>query len=328
MLEATLVNEPDDDAALFVSLTNRAEAFLFDCGTLHPVRIRDLQRIERVFVSHTHIDHFIGFDHLLRMQLFCPQTTTIYGPQGITSQVGSRLRGYAWNLVEKSDLVIETVEICPDHLTFTRFPCARQFEPAPPVVHNTEADSLELPQGEVLSWCWVEHGVPCLAFCLESPTQQRIDKEALGRSGLKPGPWLADLKSGQRQQFELEGRSYTRTELADQLLVEQAGFKLGYVTDTLFNKQTASRLSELLAGCDELWCEAAYLHSQLDKAREHHHLTARQAGRLAREVQAKRLYLFHQSRRYSVGQALHLEEAGKEFEPTRSPRRYGAESPA
>ncbi len=91
--------------------------------------------------------------------------------------------------------------------------------------------------------------------------------------------------------------------------------------DTVWNKTSARALHALCQGAEELWCEACYLHSQLAKAREHLHLTARQAGRLAAEAGVGKLHLFHFSRRYQGGEA-HLEEARQFFSATEPGRVY------
>ena len=325
MLDAVLVNEPHGDPAVLVNLANRPESYLLDCGSLHPLRIRDLQRIRRVFVTHTHIDHFIGFDHLVRMQLFCPHELEVYGPDGLTDQVAGKLRGYAWNLVDKSSFVILTHELTETSLRTTRFPCCRQFEPES-TVETVLPDTLALPEGPRLSWCRVDHGVACLAFCLRAPSEQKVRKDALAAFGHRPGPWLAELKKGPGPDLVIDDQTYSRQELTQRLLEEVTGYSLGYVSDTIFNKQTAKKMIALFEGCDELWSEAAYLNDQLEKAREHRHMTARQAGRLADSAKVGKLHLFHQSRRYDAGQQPHLEEATGVFANTLPASRYDAGS--
>src|SRR3546814_17293533 len=70
-------------------------------------------RIRDVFVSHTHIDHFIGFDQLLRILVGRDRTLRLFGPAGFLDQVEHRLAGYSWNLVHRyaTDLVFVVTEI-------------------------------------------------------------------------------------------------------------------------------------------------------------------------------------------------------------------------
>ncbi len=271
--------------------------------------MKELLRIRQVLISHTHIDHFIGFDALLRAQLFSSKPLTLYGPPGLASQVGGKLAGYAWNLVDDSPFRIEVCELCGPNLMRTTFWCRERFVPGQP---QQESWSCSLPEGIELRFAEVVHNVPCLAYRLTWPGEVRIDKQALKATGRAPGPWLQELKQNPESDLELAAR----------LLVSQPPRSLAYVTDTVWNKVSARALLELCRGAEELWCEACYVHSQVTKAREHLHLTARQAARLASEAVVGKLHLFHFSRRYPDGEA-HLEEARVVFPATEPGRVYG-----
>lgn len=323
-----LVNAPWEDPAVFVELEGQPGAWLIDCGTLTPLRPRDLQRVDRVFLTHAHIDHFIGFDALLRMHLGTSGTLTFYGPEGLSAHVRGRLTGYAWNLVEDSGLILEVCELLPEQALWTRFECRRRFaeEPGPRAPHE---GLLALPGGVNLRFAWMEHGVPCLAWVLEEPTGHSVDREALRATGLAPGPWLSELKrlagGGELSgDLQIDGRAFEARELAGRVLLSRPGRRMAYVTDTIFNKKTVAALRQVARPVDELWCEASYLHPQREKARENLHMTARQAGRLAAELQASRLHLFHYSRRYQKDPAPHLAEAREAFAQTLAPPRYGS----
>lgn len=326
-LALRLVNEPWEDPAVLVEAEDLGSAWLLDCGMLLPLRPRDLLRVDRVFVTHAHIDHFIGFDSLLRLHLGGRATLTIYGPAGITAHVRGKLQGYVWNLVHDSELAVRVCELSPEEARWSRFPCRDRFAG---VDEGSEPHHgwLTLPGGATLRFAAMEHGVECLAYVLEEPPVHAVDSAALRSEGAPPGPWVARLKekaaaADRTGELEVGGRRVAVAELLDRLVRSRPGRRYAYVTDTAFNKKSVAALKKVARGVDELWCEAAYLHAQSEKARAHLHMTARQAGRLAAELDAGRLHLFHFSRRYQAESGPHLAEAREVFPRTEEAPRFG-----
>src|SRR5439155_1208727 len=64
-----LLNGHTGDPALLLSLRWQGRALLVDLGRIDRTPAPLLLPIEAVFVSHTHMDHFMGFDQLLRLLL-------------------------------------------------------------------------------------------------------------------------------------------------------------------------------------------------------------------------------------------------------------------
>jgi len=82
----------------------------------------------------------------------------------------------------------------------------------------------------------------------------------------------------------------------------------------------AAALASLAEEADVFFCEARFLDRDADRAKSTHHLTARQAGWLARRANVKRLEVFHFSPRYErEPEALHQEAVqafqGEEVHP-------------
>jgi len=78
-----LLNGRTGDPALLLTLRWQGRALLVDCGRIGPTPASVLLPIEAVFVSHTHMDHFMGFDQLLRIFLARDTSLRFFGPEGL-----------------------------------------------------------------------------------------------------------------------------------------------------------------------------------------------------------------------------------------------------
>lgn len=74
LFHPALVNHPLGDPGVFVDCLFQRRALLFDLGDLHNLPTRKIVRLSDVFVSHTHMDHFMGFDWLLRVTMVSAPT--------------------------------------------------------------------------------------------------------------------------------------------------------------------------------------------------------------------------------------------------------------
>ena len=113
LLHAELINPPFEDPALFVEILWEHRALLFDIGELGEFRPAKLLKISHAFVSHTHIDHFIGFDTLVRLMLNREKALKIFGPPGFLSNVRGKLSGYTWNLTGGYPFSVLAAEVHP-----------------------------------------------------------------------------------------------------------------------------------------------------------------------------------------------------------------------
>src|SRR3954470_6810932 len=115
---ATLVNGVWGDPGVLLDLKFQRRAVLFDIGDVTSLSTRVLLRVSDVFVSHTHMDHFAGFDHLLRVCLGRDTGVRMYGPPHFIEQVGHKLAAYTWNLVKNyaTDFAVQVHELQGDYL--------------------------------------------------------------------------------------------------------------------------------------------------------------------------------------------------------------------
>lgn len=309
---AFLVNDLFGDPALYVSLPWERRALLFDLGDISALSAGRLLKITDVFVSHAHVDHFVGFDYLLRVLLGRPKGLRMYGPPGFIDRVEGKLRGYTWNLVEGYTLSLEVQEVHPDRIVQARFACPEGFlrrDDSTP--HPFDGVILDEPQFRVRA-AHLDHRIPCLGFALEETVHLNVDKASLEALGLPVGPWLMDLKRAIRTgapddqpirvAWSEQGRRVERTlllaDLRRHVVRESPGQKLAYVTDVVNSPENAEKITKLAWGADIFYCEAAYPERDRDRAAARFHLTAGGAGRLAALAQVRRLAVFHFSPKY------------------------------
>ena len=305
-----LVNGPFGDPGLHVGLRWQGTALQFDLGRLDRLPAAEVLKLTHVFVSHTHIDHFIGFDRVVRLFLARAATVELFGPPGIIGNVIGKLAGYTWNLVDGYPFVLRVHEVERHQVRSVQLRATTAFAmeeigstPFDGVLHDEPAFSVRAVH--------LDHRIPCLGFAVVEKAHLNVRKDVLERLGIPAGPWLNALKqairaahpaetpitaawrdSGGRQQRDFELR-----ELRD-LVVETPGQKLAYVVDTLFSQPNAARVVELARDADVFFCESLFLDADRDQALKRYHLTARQAGTLGRMAKVKRLEVFHFSPRY------------------------------
>src|SRR6476646_10643529 len=124
-----LVNDCFGDPGVYVEVRWSKRALLFDLGENAALGSTRLLRASDLFVSHTHMDHFIGFDAVVRIALGRGKTLKLYGPPGLIDNVAGKLRGYTWNLIDGYPLIIETHEFLPSEIRTAVFRASRGFNP-------------------------------------------------------------------------------------------------------------------------------------------------------------------------------------------------------
>lgn len=318
---AGAVNGPFEDPCVYIRITREKRALLFDLGYIGTLGPGSLMKVTDVFVTHTHIDHFIGFDLILRNILRRDTPLKIFGPANIIGCVEGKLRGYTWNLIKDYPLKIEVYEIHDgliSHAGFHAGNCFRRLDNPDSIFEGTIAENSFFK----IKCLLLSHDVPVLAYSLEEGFHININKAALADRGLPVGPWLSDLKKAIRAQrtegaslkteFEVEGRTFTLDELMKIATITK-GQKVSYVMDISPTDENIGKVIPFVSGSDLLFCEAYFLEKDRDRALERHHLTAALAGRIARKANVGKLEIMHFSPKYRHCAEELYQEAMTEF---------------
>lgn len=315
LFDAQLVNEPFGDPGVYVDFRHERRAFLFDLGDNTPLAPRKLLRLSHVFVSHTHMDHFIGFDRLVRICVGRQTGVHCFGPPGFVAQVGHKLAAYTWNLVANYDVefAVTATEVESDGRTRSaRFATRDAFAPEPLPDGEVRDGVLLDEEGFRVRCATLDHRTPCLGYAIEEKMHVNVWKNRLDEMGLETGPWLSGLKravlagrpddecilASWRSRGEVVERSVTLGELKRRALELVPGAKVAYVTDVVHHEENTRRIVALARDADVLFIESVFLDAEADHAAEKKHLTAKQAGAIARAAGARLVVPFHFSPRY------------------------------
>jgi len=313
---ARLINSPFEDPGLYVRIIRESRALMFDLGFTTHLSSRDILKTSDIFVTHTHIDHFIGFDNVLRICLKKETPLRLYGPRGFIDCIEGKLKSYTWNLIKDYPLELDIFEIDDNSIRKAVFRA----------VNSLKREDIETaPFNPVLlrgsffrvSTTVLDHQVPCLAFSLEEDYHINIDKDKLSRMNLPVGPWLGELKTAIREDmpdkmFSVDGKTFTFTELRHIANITK-GQKISYVVDVLGSSENIKKIIQLAQGSDVLYIETFFSDKDNDRARSRYHLTAKEAGGIARQAGVGRLEAIHFSPRYTDETETLIREAEEEF---------------
>ncbi|MFP5506379.1 MAG: MBL fold metallo-hydrolase [Gammaproteobacteria bacterium] len=304
-LSVILVNGVFGDPLLYARLRHARRSLLFDLGASLRLAARVAHQVSDVFISHAHLDHIGGFFWLLRARIGLAQACRLYGPPGLARHVESLVDGVLWDRIEERGPRFEIHELHGDRLRHYAIQVGKGGLRA--CGEDIVGDGVVRAEtGFRVRAVTLDHGTPVLAYAYEPAEQINIRKDRLRAHGWEPGPWLNALKAQL-----LAGETAAPVRLPDgttaaagilgaELALRRSGRTLVYATDFADTPANRAALVALARGAHTLFCEAAFLAADADRAAHTGHLTTRACGEIAAAAGVTRLVPFHFSQRNSA----------------------------
>ncbi|MCP4134095.1 MAG: peptidase, partial [bacterium] len=226
MFITELKSKPDEDICILFRVDNHPWDYICECGQAGNLTMKECQNVNAIFISHTHIDHFINFDEMIRHQLGIERTVVICGPKEISLQVQSKLKGYTWNLINEGSVSYEVREII-DESTI------EVYSIEPPLwdlvhVNTIKENQIFANNKFMVNFTILDHGIPSIAYRFKEYDTVKID---LKDSGFKGGKWVSELKeafekNNKEKKLTVEEKDYRAEELFH-LLSKKIGDSFG-----------------------------------------------------------------------------------------------------
>jgi len=272
-----------NQSAQVVELEN--QLFLVDCGEGTQIELRrnkvKVQKVDHIFISHLHGDHFFGLVGLLSTMhlLGRKKTLNIHGPKGLEEIVQIQFRNAG------SHLSFE--------MRFNEIKEAGQL-----LLENKKLRISALP---------LKHRIPCFGFLFqEKPGLRKLKVEALATYKI-PVHARKGLTEGEDFITE-QGELIPNDKIT---LDPDIPSSYAYCSDTAFYE----KLISYIEGVDLLYHEATFLERERDRAKKTYHSTAKDAAKAANLAGAKKLLIGHFSNRYKTKDGF-LQEARQVFKET------------
>ncbi len=259
------------------------EILLIDCGEGTQMRIAQYgfkaMRINHIFISHQHGDHFFGLVALISSMSLLGRTNTlfIYCNPFIKEVIEFQLQ---WDL---------GFEIIYDFLNEGE---------AKLLLNESKFEVRSFP---------VFHSIPTHGFIFSEKKRKRILlPEQLTKYEI-PKYFYSKLTDG----FDFKDKDGNIIKNEWVTNKGNANKSYAYTADTVFDKE----ICQYFIDVDLLYHETTYLQNEIEKAKSRYHSTAMQAAEIAITAHAKKLIIGHFSSRYKDLSPF-LSEAQTVFEPT------------
>jgi ribonuclease Z len=257
--------------------------FLIDCGEGTQVQLRKnkikFSRIDHIFISHLHGDHFFGLPGLVSSfrLLGRERALHIHGPKGIKDAITLLLKlGDSW----------------------TNYPL---------LFHELTSNETEMiyeDEKVTVTTIPLDHRIYTNGFLIrEKIGERKLDVKAIAKYKVDKA-YFQNLKSGKDLVLS-DGAIIANSKLT---LDPPKPKSYAYCSDTGFSLGLAPKIKQV----DVLYHESTFLESELDLSLKTKHSTAKQAATIAKEAEVGILVLGHYSTRYK-SIALFKEEAEEIF---------------
>ena len=269
-----------DRNVLSTYLRHEDSHILIDCGEGTQRQLKKVNisptKINTLLISHWHGDHVLGIPGLL-MTLASSEykkTLKIFGPKGTKRRIDNFLKIY---IPSTKNIKVEVKELTRSSRFF-------------------ETQKLEF-FSKVLY-----HSSPCIGFKIKEKDKIKINLTYLKKFNLKQHPLIGKLQKGKNIIYKGEKI------LSSKATKIVPGKSISIITDTSYNKSISSFVKDSTI----LISEATFSSDLKKEAKLYKHLTAEQAGKIAKEGKVKKLYLTHFSQRYK-DLSIILKESKKQF---------------
>jgi len=262
--------------------------FLIDCGEGTQMQLQKYgiryHKINHIFISHLHGDHFHGLLPLLDTFMLTDRKSPLYlfAPPDFLKVLELHQMVSSKGHKPEYPIIFQPVDAGKTGVIF----------------ENKHLSISTLP---------MIHGLPCTGFLLKQKIVDRKMKAGKIQEYQIPFSLIDGIKKGDNF-ITPSGRVISNQELTEDPPVPRS---YAYCSDTSFNEN----LIPLLKGVDVLYHESTYLEDMQEFAAARGHSTATDAAKIASAAKVQRLYLGHFSSRYEKTD-LFLKEARKVFKET------------
>lgn len=259
--------------------------YLIDCGEGTQFRLKDnglkMSRIDHVFISHLHGDHYFGLIGLMfSMHLMGrKKPLNIFAPEDIR------------------DIIQIQLDVAGSVLSFEWILHAHNFK-EPQIIFESPVLTVESVP--------LEHRIPTCGFVFREKCKERnISRAFIGNHPDITYEEIKAIKAGSDYRAG-DGRFYANKDIT---YGPEKLSSYAYISDTRFFEGLCAQIGFV----DTMYHEATFADHLEDQAFEKMHATSRQAARQAGACHCSKLLLGHVSARYKDDASWLIKEAQSEF---------------